>query len=154
MINMVMQQNAYVDANPVIIAHDDKIVLAKRTKNIVGGGLWHLPGGRVLPNETFEKTLKRVAFNKTNLRIELLYPTLRESLVGIYDDPKRDPREHVIGLAFLCKIVGGETKPGDKVEDVKSFSRVEIEDVRIAFDHRKMIEDSFVVLEDRKPKKN
>lgn len=143
---MAIQKNAYVDVNPVIITSEDKIILAKRTKNIVEGGLWHLPGGRVLFNETFEMTLKRVALNKTSLLVALLYPTLKESLVGIYDDPKRDPREHVIGLAFLCRIVGGATKPGDKVEEVKSFSEFEIKDLEIAFDHRKMIEDASKLL--------
>lgn len=151
-IIMVIQKNAFVDANPVIV-FENKIILAKRTKNIVGGGQWHLPGGRVFFNETFATTLKRVALNKTNLRIELFYPSLRESLVGIYDNPKRDPREHVIGLAFLCRIQGGETKPGHKVDEVKSFSMFEIKDLQIAFDHRKMVEDAFVILKERNLKK-
>jgi len=146
---MVIQNNAYVDINPVIITSENKIILAKRTKNIVGGGQWHLPGGRVIFNETFETTLKRVAFKKTNLKIELLCPSLKESLVGIYDNPKRDPREHVIGLAFLCKVVSGETKPGHKVEEVKSFSEFEVEGLQIAFDHRKMVDDAFVILKER-----
>jgi len=58
------KKNAYLDANPVIVTSDGKIVLAKRIKGIVGGGRWHLPGGRVRFKETFETTLKRVAFAK------------------------------------------------------------------------------------------
>ncbi len=104
-------------------------------------------------NETFETTLKRVAFDKTNLRIKLFYPSLKDSLVGIHDNPKRDPREHVMGLAFLCKIVSGEAKPGNKVDEVKSFSAFEIKDLQIAFDHRKMVEDAFVILKERKTQK-
>lgn len=151
---MVIQKNAYVDVNPVIITSENEIVLAKRTKNIVGGGQWHLPGGRVLFNEKFETTLKRVALNKTNLKIELLYPALMESLVGIYDDPKRDPREHVVGLAFLCKIVGGAAKPGQKVEEIKSFSKFKIKDLQIAFDHLEMIEDASAILKRQKTQKS
>lgn len=146
---MVVQKSAYLDVNPVIVTSENRLILAKRVKNVVGGGRWHLPGGRVLFNETFEMTLKRVAFAKTNLRIELLYPSLKESLVGIYDDPKRDPREHVIGLAFLCKIVGGEMDPGHKTMEVKSFSNSEIKDLKVAFDHRHMIEDAYTVLKER-----
>jgi ADP-ribose pyrophosphatase YjhB (NUDIX family) len=147
---MAIQKNAYMDINPVIITNENQIIFAKRTKNIVGGGQWHLPGGRVLLNETFEMTLKRVAFDKTNLQIELLYPSLKESLVGIYDDPKRDPREHVIGLAFLCKIVSGKIKPGHKVDEVKGFSLFEIKHLKIAFDHKKMVEDASDIVKERK----
>jgi 8-oxo-dGTP diphosphatase len=132
-----------VDANPVIVTTDQKIVLAKRIKGIVGGGQWHLPGGRVQFKETIETALKRVAFTKTNLKIELFYPSLKESLVEIYDAPERDPREHVISIAFLCKIMDGDPKPGTKVDAVKSFSEAETKKVEIAFDHRKTVEDAF-----------
>jgi len=143
---MTAQKNAYVDANPVIVTSEGKIILAKRIKDIVGGGKWHLPGGRVQFKETFETTLKRVAFAKTNLKVELFYPSLKESLVGIYDDPERNPREHVINIAFLCKIVDGENKPEAKVDEVKSFSEAETKNLEIAFDHRKTVEDAFSML--------
>jgi ADP-ribose pyrophosphatase YjhB (NUDIX family) len=140
------QKNAYIDVNPVIVTLDGKIVLAKRMQGIVGGGKWHLPGGRVQFKETLETTLKRVALTKTNLKIKLFYPSLKESLVGIYDDPERDPREHVISLAFLCKIVDGEAKPGAKVDAVNSFSEEETKNLKIAFDHNKTVKDAFFML--------
>jgi ADP-ribose pyrophosphatase YjhB (NUDIX family) len=143
---MSTQKYAYVDVNPVIVTADDKIVLAKRVKGIVGGGKWHLPGGRVQYKETFETTLKRVAFAKTNLKVELFYPSLKESLVGIYDDPARDPREHVVSIAFLCRIVDRNAEPGAKVDAVKSFSKMEIENLEIAFDHRKTVDDAFAII--------
>jgi ADP-ribose pyrophosphatase YjhB (NUDIX family) len=144
------QKSAYVDVNPVIVTSDGKIVLAKRVKGIVGGGKWHLPGGRVQVKETFEGALKRVTLAKTNLKVELLYPSLKESMVGIYDDPERDPREHVVSIAFLCKIVAGETKPGTKVDEAKSFSEEEIKRVDIAFDHKKTVKDAFSLLRGQK----
>ena len=143
---MTNQKNAYVDVNPVIVTSDQKIVLAKRIQGIVGGGKWHLPGGRVQYKETLEVTLKRIAYTKTNLKIKLFYPLLQESLVGIYDNPERDPREHVISIAFLCKITEGITKPGAKVEAVNSFSETETKNLEIAFDHRKTIEDASSIL--------
>jgi 8-oxo-dGTP diphosphatase len=87
-----------------------------------------------------------VAFAKTNLKVDLFYPSLKESLVRVYDAPERDPREHVVSIAFLCKIVGGEIKPGVKVDAVKSFNEKEAENLEIAFDHRKTIEDAFGIL--------
>ncbi|HSQ53442.1 MAG TPA: NUDIX hydrolase [Acidobacteriota bacterium] len=143
---MTIQKNAYVDVNPVIVTSDQKIVLAKRIQGIVGGGKWHLPGGRVQYKETLEATLKRIAYTKTNLKIKLFYPSLKESLVGIYDNPERDPREHVISIAFLCNITEGKTKPGTKVEAVNSFSEAETKNLEIAFDHRKTVENAFSIL--------
>jgi len=141
-----IQKNAYVDVNPVILTADHKIILAKRTKGIVEEGQWHLPGGRVQFKETLETALKRITYTKTNLKIELAYPSLKESLVGIYDNPERDPREHVISLAFLCKNVNGKAKPGAKVDAVNSFSEEETKKIKIAFDHRKTVEDAFSIL--------
>ena len=144
-MRMPLQDSAYVDVNPVITSSEDQIILAQRVADIVEGGKWHLPGGRVLFGEPLRTTLKRIALSKTNLKIKLSRPTLRDSLVGIYDDPNRDPREHVIGLAFLCTIVGGTARAGSKVNQVMSFSESEIKEVEIAFDHRKMIEDAFAI---------
>jgi 8-oxo-dGTP diphosphatase len=140
------QKNAYIDVNPVIVTKDNKIVLAKRIKEIVEGGKWHLPGGRVQYKETLETSLKRLAKTKTNLKIELFYPSLKQSIVGIYDNPERDPREHVISIAVLCKPVDGELKPGPKVDAVKSFSLEETKKVEVAFDHRRTVEDAFSML--------
>jgi len=146
MIKATAQKNAYVDVNPVIVTSESEVVLAKRIKGIVVGGRWHLPGGRVQFKETLEIALKRVAFVKTNLKVELFYPSLKESLVGIYDNPERDPREHAISIAFLCRIVEGETKPRAKVDEVKSFSEAETKKLEIAFDHGKTVEDTFYML--------
>lgn len=145
---MSVQKSAYVDTNPVIVTPNCKIILAKRKIGIIGGGKWHLPGGRVQLRETLVETLKRVSFVKTNLRVDLFYPSLKDSLVGIYDDPDRDPREHVISIAFFCKIINGNIMPGAKVDEVKSFSEIEIKDLDIAFDHRKTLEDAFFTLKD------
>jgi len=140
------QKSAYVDVNPVIVTTEGKIVLAKRAKVIVGGGMWHLPGGRVQFKETFETALKRITSVKTNLKIELFFSSLKKSLVGVYDDPERDPREYVISIAFLCKTADGKIKAGANVDEVKSFSEKEIKKVDIAFDHRKTVEDAFSIL--------
>jgi ADP-ribose pyrophosphatase YjhB (NUDIX family) len=143
---MSLQKSAYVDVNPVIVTDGRKIVLARRRLGIVGGGMWHLPGGRVWFKETILDTLKRVSFAKTNIEVDLFYPDLKESLVGIYDDPLRDPREHVMSLAFLCKIKSGKIKSGENVDSVGSFSEEQIGDLEIAFDHRETAKDAFATI--------
>ena len=146
---MYIQKRAYIDVNPVIVTSICKIILAKRKEGTIEGGKWHLPGGRVQFRETFEKTLKRISLTKTNLKVELFYPSLKESLVGIYDNPDRDPREHVISIAFFCRILNGDIKPGANVDEVKSFSEIDLKNLDIAFDHRKTLEEAFLILKDR-----
>ncbi|UCC58190.1 MAG: hypothetical protein JSW14_07540 [Candidatus Bathyarchaeum sp.] len=46
----------------------------------------------------------------------------------------------------MCKIVDGETKTGAKVDAVQSFSKTEIKELEIAFDHRKTVDDAFAII--------
>ena len=120
--------------------------MPKEKKALLGEENGILPVGGVQFKETLEATLKRVAFIKTNLKIELFYRSLEESLVGFYDDPERDLREHMISIEFLCRVVRGKGKPGAKVDIVESFSEAEVKNLEIAFDYRKTIEDVFTMV--------
>lgn len=135
-----------VHVDPVIITEDYRVVLVLRAEGIEGGGKWHLPGGQVLYGDTILDALKRCALRKTGLQIDFHYNSERESLVGAYTNPKRDRRGHYVALVYLCKIVGGESKPGKNMKDVKLFSKQEIHDLDIGWDHREMIEDVFKML--------
>jgi ADP-ribose pyrophosphatase YjhB (NUDIX family) len=145
-MNNTVQKNAYLDVNPVIITPDKKIILAKRVHGIVEGDKWHLPGGRVLVGECIESALQRHSKRKTGLTVSLGSGSLEKDLVGIYDDPKRDSREHVISLAFFCKIDSGKIKASYNVDDVAKFSLKDLKGLSIGFDHKKTILDSFKAL--------
>jgi len=140
---------ATLDVNPVIVTDDKKFVLAKRIPTVQEGGKWSFPGGKIFVGERIEESLRRMTRLKTGLEIQLMFPSLSESLVGIYDDPKRDPRAHVIGFAFFCKIIGGKMKPGGNSEKVDFFSPEQIEDLDLAFDHRIIFEDALRILKQR-----
>ncbi|HDI74746.1 MAG TPA: NUDIX hydrolase, partial [Thermoprotei archaeon] len=73
----------------VILTEDGAIVLIKRSKDPFKG-YWALPGGFVEYGETVEEAAIREAFEETGIRIELL------ALVGVYSDPSRDPRGHIV----------------------------------------------------------
>ncbi len=122
-----------VDA--VIPTHDGKLILIKR-KNPPPG--WALPGGFVDMGETVEAACKREAKEETSLDVEI------ERLVGVYSDPKRDARGHTVSVVFLCKIVGGAMKAEDDAAGIATFSKQEIDNLQIAFDHRQIIADSGV----------
>lgn len=136
-----VQNYVYVDVNPVIIRSDNRIILAKRDPVVFQGGKWHLPGGRLLVGETIIQALKRIAFKKIGLTIRLSGDSIKDAFIGIYDDPERDGREHVLALAFSCEIIGGQIRPNYNVIEVKDFSFSEILNLDIAFDHKLIIKD-------------
>ncbi len=137
------QDYAHIDLDPVILTTNGKVVLAKRKPDVFEGGRWHLPGGRLVTGERIEEAMKRLAKIKTGFEISLLTGSLTGDLVGVYDNPARDAREHVIALAYLCSISGGEEQPGHNVSEINAFDREEIDKLDIAFDHRQMVEDAF-----------
>src|SRR5512137_831324 len=79
-----------------VILFEEGIVLIKRD-NPPFEGCYALPGGFVEVGETVEAAAGREAREETGLVIELL------GLVGIYSNPARDPRGHVVSAAFLAR---------------------------------------------------
>jgi 8-oxo-dGTP diphosphatase len=120
-----------------VLIEKEKILLVKRLKDPFKG-MWALPGGFVELNETVEEAVIREVKEETGIEAEIL------RLVGVYSDPKRDPRGHVISIAFLLRRAGGELKAGDDAERVAFHPLKELPPM--AFDHRKIIEDALKLL--------
>jgi len=129
-----MSQRRPVVAVDIIILNNEKVVLVKRL-NEPYKGYWALPGGFVEYGETVEQAAIREAKEETGLNVEIL------ALVGVYSDPKRDPRGHVISIAFLATTVGGELRAATDAKEVKAFSINELPD-KLAFDHAIILRDS------------
>ena len=125
-----------VDA--IIKVNDDKIVLVKR-KNPPYKDWWALPGGIVEYGETVEEAVKREVYEETGLAIEI------EKLVNVYSDPKRDPRGHFISICFLCRKIGGTLRAATDAANVSIFSLKEVKNLKLAFDHKKMLEDAKLI---------
>lgn len=113
-----------------IIETPSGVILIER-KNFPYG--WAIPGGFVEYGETVENAAKREAKEETGLDIELIH------LLGVYSDPKRDPRRHVISTVFVAKAKG-KPKAGDDAKNVKLFSKENFPK-DLAFDHNKILED-------------
>jgi len=109
-----------------VIAKDGRFVLIRR-KNEPFKGLWALPGGFVEVGETVEDAVRREAREETGLDIELI------ALLGVYSDPKRDPRGHTVSVVYLAKPVGGELCAADDAAEAAYFSPKD--DPDLAFDH-------------------
>jgi len=118
----------------VIIIYDGLVVLIKRKKKPYKN-FWALPGGFVEYGETVEKAAIREAKEETGLLINL------RRIVGVYSDPKRDPRGHVVSVCFLAGKVGGKLKAATDASDVECFKKEEVLGLNLAFDHCKILKD-------------
>ena len=147
--NAINKEIAKFDINPFVIDEKNRVLLAKRISNVQYGNHWHMPGGEVFVNERMSDSLKRMTKLKTGLEIELYFANFNDNVTGVYDDPKRDPREHVIGITFLCKVISGDLKTGGNCSDVKFISEQESKNIDLAFGHDYMLEDGFNFLRNR-----
>jgi len=104
-------------------------------------GAYALPGGFVEVGETVEEGCRRELMEETGVRVGRL------ELVGVYSDPRRDPRGHTIGVAFTARVRSAEARAGDDAaaaEWVRSWRKE-----RLAFDHAQIIKDAVRVLKAR-----
>jgi 8-oxo-dGTP diphosphatase len=120
-------------ATDVIIRHRGGVVLVKR-KNDPFRGKWALPGGFVRYGEKVESAAVREAWEETGLRVRL------RGLLGVYSDPKRDPRGHVVSVCFLAHRVGGRLKAASDADEVRIFKKIPWE--QLAFDHANILKDA------------
>lgn len=116
-----------------MVEREDKILLIKR-KNEPFKGYWALPGGFIECGESSEDAARREVKEEAGLDIEI------KSLLGVYSEPGRDPRGHVISICYIA-AGKGEGKAGTDAERARFFTLEEIEGLRLAFDHGRIIED-------------
>ena len=125
------QPSITVDA---IIPKLSSILLIKRKKDPYKDTL-ALPGGFVEYSETAEQAIIREVFEETSLKIHVL------DILGIYSDPKRDPRGHVMTIVFISKIYGGKELQGDDAKEIHWVKLKELDTIKLAFDHSLIIKD-------------
>ena len=114
------------------ILKDGKILLIKR-KNNPFKNKWALPGGFVEYNEKVEDAVVREVLEETGLKTKI------KDLLGIYSDPNRDPRGHVVTAVYLLEIDSGKIKGGDDALDAIFFDLDKLPD--LSFDHDIIIKD-------------
>jgi 8-oxo-dGTP diphosphatase len=121
----------------VIITREEEILVVKRKRNPFKDEL-AIPGGFVNQNETVEQAAVREIMEETALPIRL------KEILGVYSDPKRDPRKHIITTVFIGEIIGNkkiEPVAGDDASAIKWISIGSISDFKFAFDHKKILND-------------
>ncbi|SRR5579875_1144813 len=120
----------------VIIPRGREILMVRRKKDPFKGRL-ALPGGFIDWGEPAEKAAVREAKEETSLVVEPV------DILGVYSDPKRDPRGHMMTTVFVTVVIGGEEKAGDdsaKIEWIDLDTLGKKKD-SFAFDHAQIVSD-------------
>jgi len=129
-------QTPYLTTDGIIEVYDHDnnfkgIVLIERKNPPLGLAL---PGGFVDRGESVENALRREMKEETGLDVEI------EHLLGVYSDPKRDPRLHTASVVYIAKAYG-RPKAGDDAKKTILIKPEDIELDKLVFDHAKIIED-------------
>ena len=113
-----------------VVLHDGKLVVVRR-RNDPFRGMPALPGGFVELGERVEAAAVREVREETGLGTRVL------RLVGVFSDPSRDPRGHVVSIAYALEEIGGVLKAGSDAADVMLINPDDLP--RMAFDHDEII---------------
>jgi 8-oxo-dGTP diphosphatase len=100
-----------------------------------------LPGGFVDVGETVENACIREAKEETNINVRIL------NLIGVFSDPKRDPRGHNITIAFLCEPLTKKERP-KALDDALALEIIPLSKISkydLAFDHLDIIKKSGII---------
>ena len=103
------------------------IVLIERMHEPLG---WAIPGGFVEVGETVEEAAVREAIEETSLHVTL------KALLGVYSDPRRDPRGHTASVVYVAEAR----------TDARAVALFTLEALprALAFDHARILRDYLV----------
>ena len=130
---MALPRTPALTVDCVAIDREGRLLLIRR-KNPPYAGRYALPGGFVDVGETVEDACRRELMEETGIKAGRL------ALIGVYSDPRRDPRGHTCSVAFLTRILLARPKAGDDAAGaqwVKPWSTLEL-----AFDHARIVADA------------
>jgi len=136
----------YVAVDAIIMSDSGKLLLIKRNKEPFKD-CYALPGGHVEKDELLKEAIVREVKEETGLDV---YPV---AMMGVYDDPKRDPRYRLISMVYICRF---EKEPNESKfkfdeKEIQEVCLVPIVDVlagkiKLGFDHEKMVKTYHQIL--------
>lgn len=115
-----------------IVPYQGGVVLIERSHPPFEGH-FALPGGFVEIGETVEQACLREVREETGLLVEV------KELLGVYSEPGRDPRGHVVSVVFLTEVQSGSLEAQSDAKSVRIFPEIP---EKLAFDHRKILRDA------------
>jgi 8-oxo-dGTP diphosphatase len=102
---MARPETPALTADCVVFDSQDRVLLIRRGRPPFEGD-YALPGGFVEVGETVEDACRRELKEETGIEVREL------KLVGVYSDPKRDPRGHTCSVAYLAQVATAKRMGG------------------------------------------
>ncbi|MGZ5548816.1 MAG: NUDIX domain-containing protein [Nitrososphaeraceae archaeon] len=115
-------------------SNSNKVLLIKRSKDPFKD-YFSLPGGFVNEGEKVEDAVRRESEEELLVKVEPI------NILGVYSDPNRDPRGHIMSITFIAKIIKGNLKEGDGVTELRWVEINNLENIKLGFDHSKILSD-------------
>ena len=109
-------------------------VLLIRRKHPPCVGSHALPGGFVKVGETVEEACRREVREETNIELHEL------TLVGVYSDVNRDPRGHIVSVAYATQLTNVALPRAGS--DTTNAEWLETREVTLGFDHARILADA------------
>ncbi len=130
---MLFPETPALTTDCIVFDAQSRVLLIRR-KNPPFEGQYALPGGFVDVGETVKNACRRELKEETGVDANALI------LVGVYSDPKRDPRGHTCSVAFLTRIEHAEPIAGDDAAAAEWV--VDWRSITLAFDHAQILADA------------
>lgn len=124
-------KSPYVSADAIVYNHGDILLIKRGNPDEPYYGTYALPGGFVDYGEDPAAAAVREVREETGLE------TAMHDLVGVFGKKGRDPRGHVVSIAYSLSVEGGELAAGDDAKEAAWFSIDKLPD--LAFDHADII---------------
>ena len=133
-----MHRQPAIAVDCVVFDNEGWLLLIRR-KNAPFKGKYALPGGFVEYGESTEAAARRELQEETSLKVG------QQHLVGVYSEPKRDPRGHVISIAYVAVATrSAKTRAGDDAASAEFVAGWRT--LKLAFDHNAIVRDALAVI--------
>ena len=127
------RERPWVTVDAVVFDDRARVLLIRR-KYPPFQGMLALPGGFVEVGETTEAAALRELKEETGIEGTSV------RLVGVYSDPGRDPRHHIITIAYLVEPKSLDARAGDDAAAAQFVADWQREP--LASDHKNIIADA------------
>lgn len=122
----------FVTVDVVVINKKTNTILLIKRLNEPFKDCWALPGGFVDENEDLEQAARRELYEETNIETDKM------KQIGTFGKPYRDPRGHMISVAYQTDLINNQiVKAKDDAKEVSWFSLENLPE--LAFDHLDII---------------
>ncbi len=115
-----------------LVAVEGRLVAVIR-RNPPFQGMPALPGGFVELGETMESAVVREVREETGLETRVV------RIVGVYSDPRRDPRGHTVTVAYALERTGGVLQASSDAKEIALLDPDRLPPM--AFDHAAIVGD-------------